>query len=123
MKRLQGIIIGILIPVGLIVGLSFSGVIQMSWMDNTKIATEQNAPNYNPKNGYVPDSTTAIKIAEAVWLPIYGQHIYDERPFVSELKIGIWTVHGTLPENSEGGTAEIEISQQDGKILKVIHYK
>src|SRR5262249_7899264 len=26
-----------------------------------------------PKEGYVPDAATAIKIAEAVWIPIYGE--------------------------------------------------
>ena len=40
------------------------------------------ATNYNlikgylPKEGFVPDKNTAIKIAEAVWFPIYGESIY-----------------------------------------------
>ena len=27
--------------------------------------------NYVPPDGYVPDSATAVRIAEAVWIPIY----------------------------------------------------
>lgn len=29
---------------------------------------------------------TAIKIAEAIWYPIYGEKIYDKKPFVARLK-------------------------------------
>ena len=38
--------------------------------------------NLKNKN-YVPDKITAIKIAEAVWLPIYGNSIYEKKPFVA----------------------------------------
>ena len=34
---------------------------------------------------YVPDEQTPIKIAEAIWLPIFGKSIYDERPFKAYL--------------------------------------
>ena len=50
------------------------------------------------ENNYVPNSKTAIKIAEAVWLPIFGENIYNKMPFVAELiDSSIWHVHGTLP--------------------------
>jgi hypothetical protein len=39
------------------------------------------------------------------------------------LSNGVWTVQGTLPEGYDGGTAVAEISQEDGRILKVIHYQ
>ncbi len=68
---------------------------------------------------YVPDETTAIKIAEAVWLPIYGESIYVNRPFVATLEKGIWLVTGTLPEGYFGGTATIKISKYDCRILDV----
>ena len=29
-----------------------------------------------PEHDYVPNKNTAIKIAEAIWLPIYGESIY-----------------------------------------------
>jgi hypothetical protein len=81
--------------------------------------------NYIPKAGYVPDKETAISIAEAVWLPIFGKEIYSERPFIAKLsKDGqVWKVEGTLPEGMLGGTAYAEIRKSDCKILKVIHYK
>jgi hypothetical protein len=34
------------------------------------------AHNYKPAQGYVPDAATAIKIAVAVWEPIYGQECH-----------------------------------------------
>jgi len=73
---------------------------------------------------YVPDAETAIRIAEAVFLPIYGEKVYKERPFVAELNAdGIWTVHGTLPSGTVGGTAMAQIRKTDGKILLVTHGK
>jgi len=77
--------------------------------------------SYKPKEGYVPDEATAIKIAEAVWLPIYGDSIYKEKPFRAKLKDGVWTAIGSLPEGYLGGVAEIEITKDDGKILRVNH--
>ena len=77
-----------------------------------------------PKNRYVPDEQTAIAIAVAVWIPIYGrQQIENEKPYKAKLNNGVWTVTGSLPENYDGGTAVAEISREDGRVLKVIHYK
>lgn len=53
---------------------------------------------YVPPRGFVPDSATAVRIAVAVWTPIYGeQHIMSEQPFVATLSKGVWTVQGSLP--------------------------
>src|ERR1043166_8217020 len=30
--------------------------------------------SYVPPHGFVPDSATAVRIAVAVWIPIYGEH-------------------------------------------------
>jgi hypothetical protein len=71
----------------------------------------------------VPDEITAIKIAEAIWLPIYGEKIYDKRPFVAKLKDGkVWEVTGTL-NTQKGGGPYIEIRKSDCKILNVTHTK
>jgi len=68
---------------------------------------------------YVPDKETAIKIAEAIWYPIYGKMIYEEKPFVARLKNpGVWIVEGTL-KYEVGGVAYIEIQKKECKILKV----
>ena len=83
----------------------------------------KNQSGYIPKSGFVPNKTTAIKIAEAVWLPIYGESIYKKRPYTVKLKNGVWIIEGTLPSASKGGVPYIEIQKADGKILKVIHGK
>ena len=77
-----------------------------------------------PPEGFVPNEKTAIKIAEAVWFPIYGEEqIRKEKPFVASLKNGVWTVHGSLPKGWLGGVAIAEISKTDGRILRVSHGK
>ena len=62
---------------------------------------------------YVPNAETAIKIAEAVWLPIYGKGICGDKPFVE----------GTLAKDAKGGVPYIEIQKSDGRILVVTHGK
>ena len=79
--------------------------------------------NYVPEKGVVPDKITAIRVAEAIWLPIYGEGIYDKRPFMAGLEKGIWIVYGTLPKGMKGGVPVIEISKSDGKILRISHGK
>lgn len=100
---------------------------------NSSVASAQNIPassqqsdqsSYKPRNGYVPDEQTAISIAVAVWIPIYGrQQIESEKPYKATLKNGVWTVTGSLPEGYDGGTAVAEISQETGCILRIIHYQ
>jgi NTF2 fold immunity protein len=79
--------------------------------------------SYTPKEGYVPTADTAVKIAEAVWLPIYGESIQKKKPFTARLENGVWIVEGTLPKDTMGGVPIIEISKKDGKILRVSHGK
>ena len=84
---------------------------------------EEERHNFHPPAGYVPDEATAVRIAEAVWLPIYGESVLKEKPFHAKLANGIWIVGGTLPEGYIGGTAEAEISKKDGCILRISHGK
>lgn len=87
-----------------------------------------------PKRNYVPDSATAVKIAEAVLIPVYGQEkIESERPFTAKLTDNVWIVSGTVwcfdskggkvATGCIGGAAEVRISKVDGRILGMIHYK
>ena len=83
-----------------------------------------------PTAGYVPDAVTAVKIAEAVLIPVYGElKIASERPFKAKLDANVWTVDGTLHcadgkiETCPGGTARVRLSKNDGRILFMIHYK
>ena len=83
--------------------------------------------SYQPPNGYVSDEKTAIAIADAILLPIYGsEELSKEKPLVAGLKNGVWSVSGSFPNDPEGtmrvgGTVEVEISQRDGRILRVSH--
>jgi hypothetical protein len=87
----------------------------------------------SPKEGYVPDSGTAVKIAEAVLVPVYGESkVAAEKPFNAKLNHGVWTVSGTLhcPDGKggtttlcAGGVAVVEISKADARILSMAHYK
>jgi hypothetical protein len=74
--------------------------------------------------GMVPDEETAKKIAEAVWLPIYGPSVLKEKPFTAKsLGDSTWIVESTLDKEGDGGTAYIEIAAKDARILKVTHGK
>src|ERR1039458_879898 len=54
--------------------------------------------NFKPKAGYVPDEKTAIAIAVAVWLPIYGEkQIESEKPFNAFLKDCVWQRFRNVP--------------------------
>jgi len=87
-------------------------------------AAEDPKPSYKPKDGYVPDAKTAIKIAVAVWEPIYGEKlIANEKPYHANLSNGVWTVTGSLPKGALGGTAIADIAKDNGRILRVIHEK
>ena len=77
-----------------------------------------------PVHGFVPDEKTALRIAEAVLEPIYGQkQLNGERPFKATIENGLWTVQGTLPEGLTGGVATVQIWQSDAKIEAVMHTK
>jgi hypothetical protein len=83
-----------------------------------------------PERGFVPDETTAIRVAEAVLIPIYGEgHIKSERPFTARLEGSRWIVRGTLPKPKApneivmGGTAMAEIDKVDGRVIAIYHLK
>lgn len=88
---------------------------------------------YKPPQGYVPDSATAVQIAEAVLVPVYGKkQIESEKPLTAKLEKDVWTVSGTLqcPDGKGGtttqcvgGTAEVQISKTDARIILMMHYK
>jgi hypothetical protein len=88
-----------------------------------------------PKKAYVPDSATALKIAEAVLIPVYGQDkIETQRPFTAKLKDDVWTVSGTLYCAGTqtqfqkfsypcGGILEVRISKSDAHVLEMLPHK
>lgn len=92
------------------------------WWDTVKYElSSRRKHSYKPALGYVPDKEAAVKIAEAVLVPIYGKDVIEkEKPLNAYLADGIWIVNGTL-HTQLGGVAVIEISREDGKILRVSH--
>ena len=78
-----------------------------------------------PKNGFISDEGTAIKVAEAILSPIYGeQQIISERPFHATITNGVWLVEGSLPKGYDtGGVATIRIDKQTGAVISYIHGK
>ena len=76
------------------------------------------------ENGVVPDAKTAIKIANAVLVPIYGEdQIASERPFRADLVEGLWVITGTLHGGPFvfGGIAHVKISKSTGQIEELWH--
>ncbi len=80
-----------------------------------------------PPDGFVPNAKTAVKIGEAVLIPVYGEKQIDsERPFTAKLHRDVWIVTGTLncgTPQCHGGTAVVKISKGSGQILFMTHYK
>ena len=84
----------------------------------------QTPHSFMPKEGFVPTAEVAIRIAVAVWEPIYGQdNIERQKPYTAKLVNGVWRVEGYLPPAPDrlGGVALAEISQTDGRVLRVSH--
>ena len=61
-------------------------------------AQQPGPQGYVPPRGFVPDSATAVRIAIAAWIPIYGENMITvEKPFAATLKDSVWTVTGSAP--------------------------
>lgn len=88
---------------------------------------EPKGASVKPRDGFVPNAETAVKIGEAVLIPVYGEAtINRERPFKATRQGDVWRVTGTLDCGSpqcNGGTAVVRISKTSGEILFMNHYK
>ena len=77
----------------------------------------------------LPDSETAISVAEPILFKIYGKkQITGEKPYNVNLIDGYWVLSGSLPspksdEEVEGGTFLIILSSKDGRVIKLEHGK
>ena len=69
----------------------------------------------------VPDEETALKIAEAVLVSVYGEDVLSSKPFnvTFDESNQVWIIKGSLPEGDEGDVPEIVIKKRDGTILKI----
>ena len=88
----------------------------------TGLLGAQTLPNVQPRDGYVPNAETAVAIGVAVLGPIYGEaNVAKDQPYKATLAGGIWTVRGTLPPQTTGGTAVAEIAKDNGRVIRVFH--
>jgi len=71
----------------------------------------------------VPDEKTAVSIAKAIWLPVYGEEVLKKKPFKAKLLNGVWIVTGSLPKDTLGGVPIAEISKSDGRVNRMSHGK
>ena len=92
----------------------------------SSVSLAQNVPSENVPNifecngGVVADKETAIRIAEAILSPVYGEKaIREQQPYQVTLKDGKWTVDGTAPPGFVGGRFHIVILQRDGRVLEI----
>lgn len=68
---------------------------------------------------YVPNDTTAIKVAEAILEGFIGkEEVNLIKPFKANLESGIWQVDGAPPK-ALGGTMHVRLQASDCKVLKV----
>ncbi len=84
-----------------------------------------NRRNYIPEEGYVADKETAIRIAEAIWLSIYGKKIKQSKPFeVTYIQtLDCWKVKGTSSKDlSVKSVKEIVIKKRHGEISQAGHF-
>jgi len=64
-------------------------------MMSSSIYGESKLHSVTPEQGFVPNVNTAINIAEAIWLPIYGESIYSKGYAVTEVELKSLIEHGT----------------------------
>jgi hypothetical protein len=61
----------------------------------------------------------AVRIAEAVLTPIYGEKaVESRRPFLTSLKNGVWIVHGRI-HHAPGENLWVEVFKKTGCILRL----
>ena len=98
------------------------GCVAHSEVQGQQRMNQEVSHSYVPPAGFVPNSTVAVQIAEAVLVPIYGlEQVQQQRPFTAELRTGVWIVNGSLAPGTAGGVAIVELSRVDGRILRVSH--
>lgn len=88
-----------------------------------KCHTDVSQKQWDINQGYVPDSTTAVQVAQIIFVRVYGEKVFKKRPFTAILKKGIWIVDGSLDKGTDGGVPHIEIQKSDGKIIYLTHGK
>lgn len=83
-----------------------------------------NQNKWDLSDGYVPDSATAIKMAEIIFVRVYGEKVLEKKPFHAVLHDKTtWVIEGTLESGIDGGVPHMEIQKADGRIINLYHSK
>jgi hypothetical protein len=78
------------------------------------------SPDLLPIAGCVPDADTAIRIAESVWIPLWGvEAVKAQKPFRADLTDEIWTVRGSPPGDQTTRPMVAMIKKTDCSILRL----
>jgi hypothetical protein len=84
------------------------------------------AGEHLPREGVVPTSTLAVKLAVLYLSEVYGAPAIEQQsPLRAILRGEIWLVEGTLPDRpgTKGGVAQIELCRANGRVLGMSHGK
>lgn len=105
-----------------IILLSFIAFLILSYAFISIKGVSQN-DKWIPREGFVPNESTARKVAEAVLLPIYGDEVIEEqKPFdVKLIGDSLWVVEGVQDEISIGGVVYISFLKRNCSIIEVRH--
>ncbi|MFL9834611.1 NTF2 fold immunity protein [Chryseobacterium terrae] len=72
----------------------------------------------------IPDSQTAVNVAESILFKIYGkENITKQKPYDVNFIDDYYVINGTLSRYKMGGTFLIIINSKDGKVIKLTHGK
>ncbi|MFL9845040.1 NTF2 fold immunity protein [Flavobacterium rhizosphaerae] len=68
----------------------------------------------------LPDSITAINIAEPILFRLYGRdNILKQKPYENYLINNYWIIMGTMPKDKMGGVFLIIIDARDCRVLRI----
>jgi len=88
-------------------------------LKNNKIVPKSEI-NYSAKP--IPDSKSAVNIAEKILFEVYGkEEIKEQRPYNVVFQDDYWIINGTQAKPAIGGVFLIIINSKDGKIIELIH--
>ncbi len=75
--------------------------------------------------GSISDAKELVKKAEALWIKQFGNRVKKEKPYqvFYDEKSGTWLVRGSLKGTSNGGTANILVENDTGRVLALWHDK
>lgn len=70
------------------------------------------------------DEASAVKIAEAIFVKVYGERVLSERPWKTALEQddSVYHIRGTL-KTTKGGVPEIRLKRSNAEVISICHGK